>query len=261
MIAALRQVKTLNMDWRANLPLGEQVEAAIDWWRDAGVDGDLLAEAQNWLAEPESPAAGQAQAMAPRPAPVAPPPEPARPALAADALPADLPGFIDWWLAEPLLDDGRTTGRVPPRGNTGADLMVLVMHPEAEDRENLLSGPQGRLLDAFLSAAGIAPDRAYVASALPRHTPHADWADAQARGLGLALARHVTLVAPRRLIVFGGNILPLLGNDLPNSADSLRRFNQGDVSVPLLAERDLAAYVERPRGKAGLWQRWLAFSR
>ena len=193
-------------------------------------------------------------------APVA-PPEPVVPALPVDALPADLPGFAQWWLAEPLLDGGRTTGRVPPRGAAGADLMVLVTHPEREDGDTLLSGPQGRLLDAFLSAAGIAPEQAYVASALPRHTPHADWAEAQARGLGLALARHVALVAPRRLIVFGGNILPLLGNDLPNSADSLRRFNQGDLSVPVLAERDLAAYVERPRGKAGLWQRWLAFSR
>ncbi|MEY4720288.1 MAG: hypothetical protein RIQ46_13 [Pseudomonadota bacterium] len=261
MIAALRQVKTLQMDLRANLPLGEQVAAAIDWWRDAGVDGDLLAEPQNWLAEVQAAPDNQPGATAPRPVPPPLPAEPATPALSADALPADLPGFVDWWLAEPLLDGGRIAGRVAPRGEAGAAVMILVAHPERDDGERLLCGPQGKLLDAFLGAAGIAPERAYVASALPRHTPHADWAEAQARGLGLALARHIALVAPERLIVFGGNILPLLGNDLPNSADSLRRFNQGDLSVPLLAERDLAAFVERPRGKSGLWQRWLAFSR
>lgn len=237
----------------------QQIAAAFDWWREAGVDSDFADEPKNWIA----PAEPAVDAQAPFPPPrqfVAPAPAvPAAPALDLSALPADLPAFIDWWLADPLLDAGRTAGRVPPRGSVGADLMVLVPHPEEEDRANLLSGPHGRLLNAILQAMGTPPDAAYVASALPRHTPHADWPAAAAAGMGAVLARHVKLVAPRRLIVFGNSILPLLGNDLPNSPADLQQFNHEGASVALLVARDLAL-LERPKWKAGFWQRWLEWT-
>ena len=138
--------------------------------------------------------------------------------------------------------------------------MVIVAHPEVEDTERLLSGPEGKLLDAMLHAMGIAPEAAYVASALPRHTPHADWAGAASTGMGKALLHHIELVSPNRLIVFGGNILPLLSNDLPNSpADSLK-VNHDAEKIALLVTRELGALLERPRWKAGFWQRWLEWT-
>ena len=42
-----------------------------------------------------------------------------------------------------------------------------------------------------------------VASALPRHAPHPDWAALARDGLGDVLAHHVTLAAPQRLLVLG----------------------------------------------------------
>lgn len=237
--------------------------AALAWWREAGVDGDFLDAPQDWLAPAATAEPGSitdAPRPAERPAIAAPPPPPAAPTIAADAIPTEISAFRDWWMAEPLLDDGRIRGRVPPRGPVNAPLMVLVGEPESEDGDRLLSGPQGRLLDAMLRAMGIAADQAYVASALTRHTPMADWAGIAALGMGAVLARHVELAAPQRLIVFGGNILPLLGHDLPISADGLRRFNQGERTIPLLPEHDLAVFLTNPRRKSGFWQRWLQWS-
>ena len=135
--------------------------------------------------------------------------------------------------------------------------MVLVPQPEREDSETLLSGPQGKLLDAMLEAMGITPDDTYVASVLPRHTPHADWAAIGAQGMGKVLAHHIGLAAPRSLIAFGSLILPLLGHDPTKSPDILRAFNHEDVSLPLLAGRNLEDMLRRPRWKADFWTSWL----
>lgn len=236
----------------------QQIAAAFDWWRDAGVDSDFTDDPKSWIAA-EEPAAQAAPQYKPVPEKRAAEPAPAA-KIEPSSLPANLPAFNDWWLSEPMLDAGRVSGRVPPRGNAGAELMVIVAHPEAADSDTLLSGPQGMGFDAMLVAMGIAPEAAYVASALPRHTPHADWAAAVSAGLGTALLRHIELVSPRRLIVFGDNILPLLGNDLPKSpADSLK-VNHDGGKVALLVARELGALLERPRWKAGFWQRWLEWT-
>lgn len=243
--------------------LSADVAAAFDWWRDAGVDCGFTDEPVNWLAPPAEeprpelkPAAKPADASGSRRREGAAP----TPKIDSAALPQDLATFTAWWLAEPLLDDGRLAGRVAPRGASGAAIMVIVPEPEREDQERLLSGPQGRLLDAMLSAMGIAPEQAYVASALPRHTPMADWSAAAARGLGETLLHHVRLVAPRRLIVFGSNALPLLGNDLPNSGQILLRVNHQGESIPLWVATDLAFALARPRMKSRLWQQWLEWT-
>ena len=243
------------MDMRANSGLADQFAAALDWWRDAGVDCQFADAPQRWIG-PESPAlpaepAEPAMAAAPSPAP-APPPE-----IDRSAWPRDFAAFAPWWLAEPWLDGGQLAGRVAPRGGQGAQLMILVAEPELGDRSALLSGPQGRLLSAMLAAMAIAPEAAYVASMLPRHTPHADWAAAAARGIGELACQHIALAAPQRLIVFGASILPLLGHDPANLPAGAGEFQHGDTRLPMLAARDLAVLLEKPRWKARFWQNWL----
>lgn len=237
--------------------IAESLAAALDWWREAGVDSDWQDAPHSWLAPAEAPMAEEPQGAAALPAerspPPAPPPEPLE-------IPGELESFRQWWLAEPRLDGGRLAGRVAPRGPIGAEVMLLVAEPEREDTDSLLSGPHGRLLLGMLGAMGLAPENAYFASALPRHTPHADWKEAANMGLGAALVRHVALARPRRLIVFGGNILPLFGTDPAQSAAVLKEFNQEDVQIPMLAVRELAAMLERPRWKAGFWRDWLAWT-
>ncbi|MCB2075351.1 MAG: hypothetical protein H6917_08150 [Novosphingobium sp.] len=260
MIAAIRQVKTSSMDNQPDSDLVEAFAAALDWWRDAGVDCTFSDDPVDWVRPREDAKPVQEQTK-PSSSPSAPaavdlePPAASIPDRAA--WPQDLADFAQWWLSEPWLDAGRVAERVAPRGREGAELMAIVAEPEAADEDRLLSGPQGNLLDAIAGAMGFADDRIYVASALPRHTPMADWDEVARRGMGEVLAHHVTLAKPKRIVVFGGNILPLFGNDLPNSAENLRRFNHEGTSIPLLAATDLAVLLARPRAKARLWQLWL----
>ena len=258
MISAIGQVKTAKMEDRAKPGFAEEIAGAIDWWRDAGVDCDFNDEPANWLASPTSEVKAAALRIA---APPPPAPVPEKPTISHSNWPQDLAAFTQWWLSDPLLDDGRVTGRVPPRGNQGVDFMVIVPDPErgddAHDEGRLLAGPQGKLLDAMLAAMGIAPEQVYLASVLPRHMPMADWPALADKGFGALLCHHVKLAAPRRLIALGSNILPLLGNDPAHNSAVLRSFNHEGVTLPLLAGKSLAALLERPRWKAGLWQAWL----
>ncbi|GGC18513.1 hypothetical protein GCM10011371_02580 [Novosphingobium marinum] len=254
------------MESRPDLPPEEAVAAALDWWRLAGVDCDFADEPQEWLAEP-APVAEKASEKQPeqRDRPVAarkavPEPKPGPVVPDKAGWPGDLDTFRAWWLAESWLDGGRTGGRVPPRGKAHAELMVVVPEPEAEDGERLLSGAQGRLLDAILAAMGIPAEAACVASALPRHTPMADWDAVAAQGLGEVLRHHIALAAPRRLLVLGNNILPLIGNDTAQRPAVSLNFNHESTNIPLLAARSLPALMSRPAWKAELWRAWLDWS-
>jgi DNA polymerase len=271
LISAAGQVKTRGMDQGAKAGFGEDFAAALDWWREAGVDADFADAPTSWLKAEEAaqqrPRAGgdprQTHESAPTDrgprlrAGAEPAPVPPLPAIDRSAWPQDLAAFSAWWLSDPALDDGRISGRVPPRGNAGAAFMIIVPEPEREDADTLLSGPQGKLLDAMLAAMQIAPDQTYVASALPRHTPMPDWDSLAAKGIGAVLGHHIKLVGPQRLIVLGAHILPLLGNDPAHNPAVSRTFNQEGQSIPLLAGKNLSALLERPRWKAGFWQGWL----
>ncbi len=234
------------------------IAAALDWWREAGVDCDFADEPRRWL----EPAAGP-DGPGPEPLRLA-PAEPAEPVAVAVPLggdaalwPREHGAFIEWWLSEPALDDGQVRDRLAPRGRPGARLMILVPQPEAGDSEVLLAGPEGRLIAAFLGAAGIAEDDTYLAAALPRHTPLVDWSALAGRGAGALLAHHIALAAPERLIVLGTSILPLLGHDPTHNGDILRTFNHEGRSVPVLAAREPGALLARPAWKAAFWRNWL----
>lgn len=227
--------------------LAEEIAGALAWWREAGVDCDFTDEPQSWLAKAPEPEAAPAHVPVAAAAPVAPPPR---------ALPRTLADFTAWWLADPALDPGDPSGRIAPRGKAGAKVMVLVASPEGEDRERLLSGPQGRLLEAILGALGWAED-AYVASILPRHDPMPDWPAVAAAGLGAIAQHHVSLVAPERVLVLGSNVSSLLGHDAARKPQFLPGVNHEGRTFPVLAEMDLAALLAQPRFKAGLWRRLL----
>ncbi|KMS59757.1 hypothetical protein V474_11215 [Novosphingobium barchaimii LL02] len=250
------------MDQPSNPAFLDDITGALDWWRDAGVDLDFVDEPTAWLAPPEpddraNPIAERRPVRAPA-ADVEAAPPPAR--LDPASLPAQLAAFAPWWLSEPLLCGGELSTRIAPQGPAGPDLMIVVEEPEAQDREALLSGPQGKLLDAMLSAFGTRREDIYLASALPRHTPGPDWPALQERGLGQVLAHHVSLVAPKRLIVLGGNALSLIGHESPQGPAVLRSFNHEGASIPLLASWALTALLGQPRAKPVLWKAWLEWT-
>lgn len=264
---------------RHDLSLAHEFEAALAWWHMAGVDHDFADDATTWLADRAAPSAGVAEPRGARPAlagtpsavparddhaprRMAPPPAPVLPAtprrdLLGDSPPADLAAFHKWWMEAPDLSPSRGFPRVPPRGPQGAALMVLVPQPEAQDSEHLLSGPQGRLLDAILAAMGLGESAVYLAAALPAHTPMADLAGLAAEGMDAVTLHHVRLVAPARLLAFGTGLAPMLGAP---ADQPLREINQAGCKVPATSSETLDALMDMPRLKARFWRRWMEWS-
>ncbi|ABD26220.1 hypothetical protein Saro_1780 [Novosphingobium aromaticivorans DSM 12444] len=239
---------------------GDALAAALDWWRDAGVDGTFVDEPQDWLAAARLAAAAQAPT----------PQKPLRELIAErddspppptvsdrSGWPTELAAFADWWLAEPVLAPAGLR-RLVPAGPAGAKLMIVVPMPSADDGDTLLSGRAGRLLDAMLAAMGLERGETYIASAIPAHVPMPDWAALRQAGIGDVLLHHIALVAPDRLLILGAtSISTLLGNDPPNLAHSLQAINQNPSVIAALPAWDLEAMLARPALKAGFWSRWL----
>lgn len=237
---------------RAEPALAQAVAAALDWWREAGVDGDWGDTPQDWLAKAATPRK-PGRVAAPEPVAVA------APLVGGGAAmwPATLAEFAPWWLAEPDLAPAGAR-RVPPAGPAAPVLMVVVPMPEADDDAQLLSGPAGRLLDGFLAAAGLSRAAGYCAAALPARIAAPDWEALAQGGMGQLLAHHIALVAPQRLILFGQNgISALMGNGSANNPASLPSINHDGAPVPVLGAYDLESIVARPALKPGLWSRWL----
>lgn len=248
----------------ASLPSHEDFAGAADWWRDAGLEHGFADDATDWLAPPPVSDADMAAAAGASPPPV-------RPAAAAPVeiaspvrfggdeaeWPQDLAGFAPWWLSNPAVELGGTGPRVAPRGRAQPALMVIVAHPEEEDRDTLLSGPEGRLLAGFLRAASIAPDQAYIASVLPRFTAAPDWSQINASGAADVLAHHVALAAPQRLLLLGDSIPPLLGHGTAQEGKSLRAFNHKGRDYPYVGAKGLARMLRSAAHRRDLWQSWL----
>lgn len=242
--------------------LSDEITAAFAWWQEAGVDLDFVDDATDWLAVPAEPQpTGSADPAKSRPSEQV---EAAAPQQKMDLLgpnpPQDLRSFQQWWMEEPGLDPVGSRGRIAPRGEAGADLMVLVVDPEESDRDRLLSGPQGRLLARIFAAMGLEETQVYLASALPRHTPMADGTALVQAGYADVLIHHVKIARPKKILAFGTNILPLLGHNAAQDPQSLREINHESASTPLLVTEGLDSMLAMPRLKARFWRRWLEWT-
>ena len=249
------------METSSHPSLADHYAAALDWWREAGVDYDWQDEAHTLLADPAAKKAKADKAdsaPAPQPRKAAPEP-PAEKPLGGDpsGWPATLADFAPWWLAEPSLDAGGLFPRMAPRGAAGASLMVLVPMPEAEDANVLLSGQQGRLVANMLRAMGIAGDAAYIAAALPRHTPSADWDGIGRAGMGAVLRHHITLAAPQRVLLLGQNLPPLLGLA---KRPGVAMLEAGSATVPCFASFAPDVLLANAPRRAELWRGWLEWT-
>lgn len=239
--------------------LGVALAAALDWWRDAGVDGTFVDDPQDWLASSQVLSANQVAApMKPlRELKAAADSAPAPAVIDRSTWPARIEDFTPWWLSEAKLAPAGLR-RLGPIGPARADLMVLVPMPAADDVEALLSGRAGKQLDAMLAAMGVDRTSTYLASALPAHVPMPDWSALKAIGLGAILLHHIALAAPKRMLILGASgVSALLGHDPPNLAHGLRAINQETAGMAVMPAWDLDAMLARPALKAGFWSRWL----
>lgn len=248
-----------------------ELAAALDWWRDAGVDSDFSDDATAWLQSDETKANEGKQeprargrdesAQSPSSVPATVPQQAvARIDFFAETAPATLAEFHEFWMSAPGLDAIGPRDRIVPRGVEGADLMVLVLEPEPADRGTLLSGPQGKLLDSFLRACRTDPANVYVASALTRHTPMADTQALAQSGLDTVLLRHIELAQPKRLIGFGAGLVPLLGLDVSHKDKPSRNINHTPPIEDALLSEGLDTLLDMPRLKARFWRRWIEWS-
>ena len=239
-------------------PFPAQIHAAFAWWREAGVDLDFADDATDWLEQEAAPAASETRPNATKMAgPEKTVPTEKKVDLLGENPPQDLASFHDWWLSEPTLDRIGIRGRIAPKGPVNADLMVVVIAPEESDTQSLLSGPLGGLFDGFLRAAGLDRDKVYLASALPRHMPIVDGNAMVSAGYDKVLMHHIALASPNRLLVFGKNILPLLGHEAAQEPVDLANINYADRKLPLLVAEGLDSMQSMPRLKARFWRNWL----
>lgn len=252
-------------------PIADELAAAMEWWRAAGVDCDFTDDATAWFqtedtkSESDQETAPDRSSSSSRSAARASANEPAkidspRADLLGSSPPGDLQAFHEFWMSAPQLDAIGTRGRVPPRGAAGADLMVLVVDPEETDTQSLLSGRQGRLLDSMLAAMGISADSIYLASALPRHTPMADTTAIATSGMDAVLRHHIALASPKRLVAFGAGLAAFLAQDVSNSETSLREINYTAPLPSVLMSEGLDSVMDMPRLKARFWRRWMEWS-
>ncbi|MXO90415.1 uracil-DNA glycosylase family protein [Pontixanthobacter aquaemixtae] len=240
--------------------LADEFAAALDWWRSAGVDHDFGDDVTEWLA------AHEPDEISPQPPAklakneVAAPPPPKKIGGEKESWPEDLAQFHNWWVTDSSIDDGGAYPALAPRGSAGAKLMIVVAEPEEHDSDTLLSGPQGRLLDGILKAAGFAAEDTYIAATLRRHTPVPDWAALKAAGLCDLLAHHIALAAPNRILTFGRNIPPLLGNDTAQGAAILHNINHDNRSTPVMSVGSLAQLLRSAGRRQRFWQHWLEWT-
>jgi len=251
------------------------LDAALGWWAEAGLEHAVHDEPTDWLAAARESKAGPAIATAPTS--IAPPEPMRRPIDLRDRMapterpaaiggdpaqwPQTLADFAGWWLTEPGLSPAPAAARVPPSGPVEAPLMVLVPMPEAGDSTALLSGREGRLLDAMLGSMGLRRDAIYLASALPAPMAMPDWQGLAAAGLGAVVMHHVALARPKKLLVLGKtDISSLITHDPANNAAILPRVNQERASVPLALDYALATLLAQPSLKRRVWVNWLEWT-
>ena len=142
--------------------------------------------------------------------------------------------------------------------------MVLVPMPEPGDRDRLMGGREGALVAAMLSAMRIAPADALIGAALPRTMAAPDWAALCEADLGALVRHHLSLARPKRLMVLGHAILPLLGHGSTQPPGDVRETaintDTGTVHIPTLAGLAPARLLDNAKQRASLWRRWLAWT-
>jgi len=215
-----------------------RAEAAslLGWWLDAGVDTAVSEQPRDWLK--------------PGKAPVAPTLEPD----AAAPMPDTLAAFQAWLQSAPGLPlDQAGARRIMPHGSAEADIMLVSEFPAREDAadDRPIGGAAWQLMIRMLAAIGVPEDAAYSSSLACFHLPAAKL-DAEALGRCAELMRHhITLVAPKRLLLLGdAPARALTGQPLAAARGRVHRI-EGVRGVATFHPRYLLA---RPADKALAWR-------
>ena len=221
----------------------EEAAKLLRWWLDAGVDTAIAEEPRQWLK-----AAGpRASVAAPAIAGEIAPPSPAE-------LPADYEAFRSWLeQATGLPLDRAGARRVLPHGLPGAKIMLMSSPPERDDAADgrPIGGEAWLLTTRMLAAIKLSPDEAYSASLACFHSPGVRMGDPELERCGEIARRHIALVKPERLLLFGeAPARALLGENLAQARGRVHRI-EGVRTVATYHPRWL---LQRPGDKALAWR-------
>ncbi len=236
----------------------------LDWWQLAGVEWDYSETPNDWLAA-DQPAAVRAaperqtatapvQRAAPAPAPV-PKPAPAQP---DQPLPDTLTAFQQAWRDGTLGADGGDGPHLGPSGEVRPRIMVITGAPERDDRDTVLSGMTGTLLDNIARASGIDGASLYRASLFPRVVLDGRAAGEHVAAWHRIALHHIALVQPEMLVVAGGDTArTLLGHDPSQKPPALHFLNHGGRTIKTVVMRKLSLMLHRvAQEKSMAWQNW-----
>jgi DNA polymerase len=216
-----------------------EARSALAWWLEAGVDAPIQEEPRNWL-KPPSPRQARAEA--------APPPNIAQPSHET------LTELRDWLATSAHLPLASSTAkRILPHGPENAAIMLLSDAPALEDYAACqpIGGEAWALTLKMLAAIGVGAGETYSASLSPIHAPGARLSERDREGYGEIARRHVRLVAPKRLLLFGdGPSQALLGKRLLDARGHVHRV-EGVRTVATFHPRHL---IKRPLDKSLAWQ-------
>lgn len=216
-----------------------EARSALSWWLEAGVDVAVQEESRDWLSA--------------RPPPSAKPPAEAPPALKEPV--ADTLGELREWLSAaahlPLAAPG--SRRILPHGPENAEIMLLSDAPALEDAAagQPIGGEAWGLAAKMLAAIGIDVADAYSASLSCFHTPGSRMTEAERQSCAEIARRHIALVQPKRLLLFGdGPSLALLGKRLVQARGHVHKI-EGVRTVVTFHPRHL---INRPLDKSLAWK-------
>ncbi|MFC3310747.1 uracil-DNA glycosylase family protein [Blastomonas aquatica] len=240
-------------------------QSLVDWWQIAGVTWDFHDTPNDWLADDPLPAARSTGVprsdMPAQPKPLLPAATVAKvapPPVAELILPEDLAAFQQAWREGTLGLDGGDGVYLAPSGPKRPRLMVVTASPERDDRETVLSGIAGTLIDNIARAAGFAPDSIYRGSFFPRLVLDSRAAAEHVDHWRRITLHHIGLVKPEMLVVAGGETArALLGHDPSQKPPILHFLNHGGRTIKVIVMRKPGLMLHRiVQEKAMAWQSW-----
>lgn len=174
----------------------------------------------------------------------------------ATALPPRLADFVAWRLGGDAPDAIWSGEAIGWAGPDQPDLTVLVDCPERDDRGQLLGGEVGRLFDNMLRSIGQTRADVLLASVCVRRPTTGRVPRDLEQRLGEVTRHHLSLVAPRALLVLGDAATrAVLGTNVAHARERLHSFNhKNGTSTQVIASHHPRVLLDRPACKSEAWK-------
>lgn len=216
-----------------------EARSALAWWLEAGVDVAVQEQPRDWL----KPASAKPQASVEQQ-----PPNVAQPSH-------ETLSDLQHWLASSvqLPFASATSQRVMPQGPENAAIMLLSEAPALEDfaAAQPIGGDSWELAKRMLASIRIPVEQAYSASLSCFHAPGSKMSPADREACAEIARRHIRLVKPKRLLLFGdGPSQALLGKPLPQARGHVHKI-EGVRTVATFHPR---ALINQPSNKSLAWK-------